>query len=418
NPPSPWTGFSGSGRTDSTIDDSPFGSSLNTPADEDMREPFAEIGERLKELEIHPKSALLIYRPTAEPNSKQVQSQAETRLSSFIFPVLQDQVEAEDSHSQDQSFGSCSSDNISQAAAEENFDLSLSNVSGTSAIADGLISSFPTVPFSSPEIPNDQVFYPPSVPFSRELSRSLQSIQSHSVESSSAAVVSPSPSIQGHISPEDSPIFYSPELEQGFNAHSRASSLYNLPNVAISPSMIVTESKSYSEMETLDVPSTQATLTVDYDYTDLEPEYTFSALRSLDLSPTNLPILSSNWSKIAFSPGIGVGDLRLDYISAPPKGTHRFAHWGECAVPHIMIFLAAFGTGMWFLALGMAGLGLGSAMVFAWQDFDFRMGEQSEGCRPLGEDDRESIWMVVRMYVLAEESKMWFTGNLDKGLFA
>lgn len=45
--------FSGSGRTDSTIDDSPFGSTLNTPADEDVREPFEAIGQRLKELQAH-----------------------------------------------------------------------------------------------------------------------------------------------------------------------------------------------------------------------------------------------------------------------------------------------------------------------------------------------------------------------------
>lgn len=63
--------LSGSGRTDSTIDDSPFGSSLNTPMDEDIREPFAAIGKKLKEIEdkkikqpMHFVSLLLLYPTT------------------------------------------------------------------------------------------------------------------------------------------------------------------------------------------------------------------------------------------------------------------------------------------------------------------------------------------------------------------
>lgn len=63
--------LSGSGRTDSTVDDSPFGSSLNTPMDEDTREPFAAIGEKLKEIEAkkseqptHFVSLLLLYLTT------------------------------------------------------------------------------------------------------------------------------------------------------------------------------------------------------------------------------------------------------------------------------------------------------------------------------------------------------------------
>lgn len=201
----------------------------------------------------------------------------------------------------------------------------------------------------------------------------------------------------------------------------------------------------------------------DSDYTDPEPEYTFSALRSLDFSPSNLPILFFKmiffipWcalvggtillfpiyiEKIAFNLG-GVGDSRLclNYVPSPPKGIQRFAHWAECAIAHIMIFLASLGCGMWFLACGTGNknegmdLGLGLPIAFAataaliaqmfiaWHDFDFNLGGSTtgrsspEGRRPLGEDDRDSIWIVVRMYVLGEESKIWLSGNLQKDLF-
>lgn len=148
--------------------------------------------------------------------------------------------------------------------------------------------------------------------------------------------------------------------------------------------------------------------------------------------------------KITFGLG-GAGDsrLRLNYVTSPPKGIQRFAHWAECAIAHIMIFLAAFGSGMWFLACGAGnknegegmGLGLGlptalaaaTALIaqtfIAWHDFDFSLGGSTtgwsspEGRRPLGEDDRDSIWIVVRMYVLGKESNIWLSGNLEKDPF-
>ncbi|KAF9067082.1 hypothetical protein BDP27DRAFT_1329490, partial [Rhodocollybia butyracea] len=264
----------------------------------------------------------------------------------------------------------------------------------------------------------------------------------------------PSPSMP-NSSPEDSPVFF-PEVE-GFNNHSRASSLYNLPNapICISPSVATTESEA-SEMQPLTNSSThmdstvplssssvmspaqdqasniQDPLALDYDYTELQ--YTFSAIRSLDLTPAKLPALFSKlvcfvpWcalvggtillfpahiASVAFSPGIGIGNFNLDYVSPPPKGIHRFVHWTECAIAHIMIFLAAVGFGTWHLAGTVTSVALAGALVAiviaqtvsAWQGFDFGVGGpgRREG-KQLGEDDMESIWMVVRMHILGEEN--------------
>ncbi|GAW02885.1 hypothetical protein LENED_004565 [Lentinula edodes] len=263
--------FSGSGRTDSTIDDSPFGSTLNTPADEDVREPFEAIGQRLKELQAHRAvnnlekqykqmdnlgtCELLAPEASSQQDSADIDVDSERHDLASISPS-QDHPQEEiiQSRVQDEHnpiTGSLSMVNISRVAAEENFDESFINRSDISMISDKLLSSFPTVPFSSPEIPNDNAMASSPVPFSNELSRSLYNIQTQSVRSSPEMTVS-SPSIQNSNSPANSLMFFSPDLDQGFSAHSRASSLYNLPNapITISPSMAIAESECsyYSEM--------------------------------------------------------------------------------------------------------------------------------------------------------------------------
>ncbi|KAJ3872864.1 hypothetical protein F5051DRAFT_444783 [Lentinula edodes] len=472
--------FSGSGRTDSTIDDSPFGSTLNTPADEDVREPFEAIGQRLKELQAHRAvnnlekqyeqmdnlgtCEVLAPEASSQQDSADIGVDSERHDLASISPsqdypqeeIIQSRVQDEHKAMTE----SLSVVNMSRVAAEENFDESFINRSDISMISDQLLSSFPTVPFSSPEIPNDNAMAVSPVPFSNELSRSLYNIQTQSVRSSPEMTVS-SPSIQNSNSPANSSMFFSPDLDQGFNAHSRASSLYNLPNapITISPSLAIAESECsyYSEMEAVAANSVAQDITVldpakeykavNHLTLNSEPEYTFSVLHSLDLSPANLPVIffklvcfvpwcalvggtillsPVNIEKVTFSPGVGVGKFRLDYVSPPPRNIHRFAHWTECAIPQLMTFLAAFGIGLWclagtgtglILALTVVAVVLGQ-MVIAWQDFDFGLGGTGRvGDKSLGEDDRESIWMVIRLYVMAEESTTWFTGRLDAGIF-
>ncbi|KAJ3808576.1 hypothetical protein EV368DRAFT_64761 [Lentinula lateritia] len=469
--------FLGSGRTDSTIDDSPFGSTLNTPADEDVREPFEAIGQRLKELQTANNlekqfkqmdnfgtCEVLALEASLQQDSPNIDPDSERHDLSSISPS-QDYPQEEITQCQVQEehnliIGSLSMVNISRVAAEENFDESFINQSDTSMISDKLLCSFPTVPFSSPEIPNDNTMAVSPVPFSNELSRSLYNIQTQSARPSPEMTVS-SPSIQNSNSPANSSMFFSPDLDHGFSAHLRASSLYSLPNapITISPSITIAESQCshYSEMEGVGANSVAQDITVldpanehkaaDHLTLNSEPEYTFSVLRSLDLSPANLPVIffklacfvpwcalvggtillsPVNIEKVTFSPGIGVGKFRLDYVSLPPRNIHRFAHWTECAIPQLMTFLAAFGLGLWCLARTGTGLILTLTVVavvlgqtvISWQDFDFGLGGTGRvGDKPLGEDDRESIWMVIRLYLMAEESTTWFNGRLEAGIF-
>ncbi|KAJ4466987.1 hypothetical protein J3R30DRAFT_2083433 [Lentinula aciculospora] len=256
--------FSGSGRTDSTIDDSPFGSALNTPLDEDVREPFEAIGKKLEELQTHRDAHNMDLKGEIVPPEQAIDEDSERQelslisssrpdhLQEKISQVIQSQ-ENEQTSSHKSTTSLLSADDISHVAAEDNFDSSSVNSFDTSAISDRLLASFPTVPFSSPEVPNDQVMFNSPVPFTTELSRSLYNIQTQSLESSPALNLNN----QNNISPDGSPVFFSPEIDQGFSVHTRESSLYNLPNapITISPSIAVAQSECsyYSEIEVRDI---------------------------------------------------------------------------------------------------------------------------------------------------------------------
>lgn len=92
---------------------------------------------------------------------------------------------------------------------------------------------------------------------------------------------------------------------------------------------------------------------------------------------------------VAFSPG---------YI-ASPRGIRRFAHWTECAIPHIMIFLASVAAVVWWnLALGVVlASGIVGQTVLAWHDF------VPDNKIALGEDDRQTIYLAIMVYVVSED---------------
>ncbi|KAF8890894.1 hypothetical protein BD779DRAFT_1515142 [Infundibulicybe gibba] len=84
----------------------------------------------------------------------------------------------------------------------------------------------------------------------------------------------------------------------------------------------------------------------------------------------------------------------LQYTTSP-KGIHRFAYWADCAVQHIVIFLAS------IAAIGWASLPLGSLVfggVLARSMFSWGMFEVDAKI-PLGDDDRQSIYLAVAEYV-------------------
>ncbi|KZT05054.1 uncharacterized protein LAESUDRAFT_750764 [Laetiporus sulphureus 93-53] len=112
------------------------------------------------------------------------------------------------------------------------------------------------------------------------------------------------------------------------------------------------------------------------------------------LSPKHLEL-------ITFSPG---------YL-ASERGARRFAHWADTAVPHIVIFLAPVAVLMWWnLSIGaLVAAAILAGFVYAWHDFHVDLSV------PLGEDDRQSIYLAVTKMYLREGFTMRVPMRSDDG---
>jgi hypothetical protein len=95
---------------------------------------------------------------------------------------------------------------------------------------------------------------------------------------------------------------------------------------------------------------------------------------------------------IAFSPLAG-------FITPVPKGIRRFAHWGETAFQHVWIFLGFLACVMWLNPMvgWMLVGGVAAQGVNAWWDFKVDRNVR------LGEDDRQTIYLVLWGYGCADE---------------
>jgi hypothetical protein len=92
---------------------------------------------------------------------------------------------------------------------------------------------------------------------------------------------------------------------------------------------------------------------------------------------------------IAFHPG---------YLKSP-KGIHRLVHWADTGMQHVWIFLG-FLASMWWIypAIGwMLVGGVVAQTVNAWQDFEV------DRSVPLGEDDRQTMYLVATQYGVQDE---------------
>ncbi|KAF9219860.1 hypothetical protein BS17DRAFT_369871 [Gyrodon lividus] len=91
--------------------------------------------------------------------------------------------------------------------------------------------------------------------------------------------------------------------------------------------------------------------------------------------------------------------FRSGYLPSP-KGLRRFAHWAECAHQHIMIFLACVALVLWYdRALGLSfTCVLVSRFVYVWSCF------RVDRKIALGEDDQQSLYLVVMDLAFAEDS--------------
>ncbi|KAF8838577.1 hypothetical protein BDN67DRAFT_74326 [Paxillus ammoniavirescens] len=82
--------------------------------------------------------------------------------------------------------------------------------------------------------------------------------------------------------------------------------------------------------------------------------------------------------------------FRTGYLPSP-KGLRRFAHWADCAYPHVMIFLACVVLILWYdRVMGMSlACVVVSRFVYVWSCFRVDRGI------PLGEDDQQSLYLVI-----------------------
>jgi hypothetical protein len=92
---------------------------------------------------------------------------------------------------------------------------------------------------------------------------------------------------------------------------------------------------------------------------------------------------------IAFKPG---------YINSP-KGIHRFAHWADTGMHHVWIFLGFLASIWWiYPTLGWMLIGgVVAQMANAWHDFVV------DRTVPLGEDDRQTMYLVATQYGIPDE---------------
>ena len=103
-----------------------------------------------------------------------------------------------------------------------------------------------------------------------------------------------------------------------------------------------------------------------------------------------LLLFPSYVERVAFGPG---------YLPSP-KGIRRFAHWAECGQQHVMIFLACLVVVLWYnLALGLSLTCIVvSRFVYVWHAFCV------DESIPLGEDDQQSLYLVVMGLASADGS--------------
>ncbi|KAK0472508.1 hypothetical protein IW261DRAFT_1507797 [Armillaria novae-zelandiae] len=147
------------------------------------------------------------------------------------------------------------------------------------------------------------------------------------------------------------------------------------------------------------------------------------APRFPDFSPNAVPsallkiILFLPWC-VLVGATILLSPQHLEYAAffpgyiASPQGICRFAHWAEVAFPHVMIFFAfivCIGTQHLLLGITLAALTVGQSII-AWHDFRY----DSE--IPVGDDDRQSLYLVAvtlrcsKSFTLKQSPRGYFVG--------
>ncbi|KAI0070869.1 hypothetical protein K474DRAFT_1669641 [Panus rudis PR-1116 ss-1] len=99
------------------------------------------------------------------------------------------------------------------------------------------------------------------------------------------------------------------------------------------------------------------------------------------------------------------------FATIPAPGLRRFAHWGECAAHHVLIFLAPFAfLLLWNFKLGITILAILAATGFQqWREYIEKINSDEVEFGPLGEDDMDSVYLVLTDRYMDED----FEGFVD-----
>ncbi|KAK1229317.1 hypothetical protein PQX77_007635 [Marasmius sp. AFHP31] len=356
-------------RNDSgSTDDSPFGSPLNTPADENAVMLFDKLGEHFMdeyrgEL-VQPKKQSLISDSSISTIHLADISKGSIRTEGHQHEVYSQNEEQptvlDDANELSPSIGCLSVDYDPPSLATPTIESSNSTM-----------TSSPDIDFSSHQrasslysLPNDPISISPAI---SQAQLSLPSIASHSLGGSMVELKSlEKDQVDPQVPTEDS--------SQAVSSRKASSNLKNSDNAI--------------ELTALLIPAQVLCFL----------PWCIAVGCALLLFPKHL-------EHVVFTSG-------YYYPNAPsPSGIHRFAHLSEYAIPHVMTFLAFLVLSVWFnmpLGLGLATLAFSQGML-SWQDF------REDLSIPLGEDDRMAVYWILKRYAFGEGC--WGLRKADDGYF-
>ncbi|KAL0068178.1 hypothetical protein AAF712_004838 [Marasmius tenuissimus] len=357
-------------RNDSgSTDDSPFGSPLNTPADENAVMLFDKLGEHLVdeyrgELVRHKEQSLISDSSISTIHLADI-SKGSMKTDGHQHEVY--------SQKEEQSTVLDDTNELSPSVGCLSVDCDLTSLATPiMESSNSTMTSSPDIDFSSHQrasslysLPNDPISISPAISQAQQLSQS--STASDSLDGSAVKLRSPE---EDQVDPQG-PIEDSPQ--------------------AVSSRKLPSNSKNSNnpiELTALLIPAQVLCFL----------PWCIAVGCALLLFPKHL-------EHVVFTSG-------YYYPNAPsPSGIHRFAHLAEYAIPHVMTFLAFLVLSVWFnmpLGLGLATLAFSQGML-SWQDF------REDLSIPLGEDDRMAIYWILKRYAFGEGC--WGMRKADDGYF-
>ncbi|PBK68227.1 hypothetical protein ARMSODRAFT_1085529 [Armillaria solidipes] len=391
-------------RTDSeATDESPFGSGLTTPVDEDLQ-PFAGLHERLiaefdLDLQETPRPDRYQKFDTVDtPSKTRSLSKVVTKAKKFARGLVQS---------------------------------SKTNVFEDQRVLPTLILPMDSVEINIEEQPSPTIIAQET--FSDDKLGSARTDLVLANDLSSALVVSTEmPADILDIKDDIETVPSDKHLEDGIASIS-PDSTQSIPSVsdhevflsqqARSISMTVVKSLDEKPIENTHIEKVEKDNSPIADST----EYLFDealAPRFPDFSPNAVPsallkiLLFLPWC-VLVGATILLSPRHLEYTAffpgyiASPQGIRRFSHWAEVAFPHVMIFFAfivCVGTQHLPLGVTLAALTVGQSII-AWHDFSY----DSE--IPVGDDDRQSLYLIAvtlgcsKSFTITQSPRGYFIGR-------